>query len=80
MPAPLGYWKFRVLAGTSVEEDLENIFSTSVYPNPSKGITCIPVNISHSVEFTLSVYDIHGRLVETIYSGISASGQTNLFH
>lgn len=79
MPAPLGYWKFRVFAGTSVEEDVQHIFSTSVYPNPSKGITCIPVNISHSVEFTLSVYDIHGRLVETIDSGISAPGQTNYF-
>jgi agmatine/peptidylarginine deiminase len=79
MPAPLGYWKFRVLAGTSVEEDVQNIFSTSVYPNPSKGITCIPVKNSQSVKFTLTVYDIHGRLVETIYSGISVPEQTNYF-
>lgn len=79
MPAPLGYWKFRVLANTSVEEDVQNIFAMSVYPNPSKGITYIPVNNNLSVKFTLSIYDIHGRLVETIYSGISAPGQTNYF-
>lgn len=79
MPAPLGYWMFRVLGPTSLDENTHNnIFATPLYPNPSKGITCIPVNIQ-SVKFTLSVYDIHGRFIETIYSGFSAPGQVNYF-
>jgi len=79
MPAPLGFWKFKVLGNTSVEENLVKIFQHPLYPNPSKGITCIPVWNEINENCTIKVYNIHGKLIETIYSGVAPAGSSNFY-
>ncbi|MDB4655833.1 agmatine deiminase family protein [Flavobacteriales bacterium] len=57
MPAPAGYWKFKVLEGITgiLEEDL----TVSVYPNPSRDEFRIRLN--EKLEGSYSVYDLTGR-------------------
>lgn len=81
MPAPEGYWNFKVLGGSSasLEENLTTLFTKAVYPNPSHGITCIPFNTERNLEGKLFVTDITGKTVQTIYSGDFKLGNTNFF-
>ncbi len=79
MPAPAGWWQFRVLAPVGINENLTNIFSTALYPNPSHGITCIPFTNERSLTGKLFVTDITGKVVEVIYEGNFKTGTTNFF-
>lgn len=80
MPAPEGYWRFNVLGSASINEDLlSSVFNKPLYPNPSKGITCVPVNQFQQDEVHVFVSDIHGRYIETIFMGTVASGEHNFF-
>lgn len=79
MPAPEGYWKFKVLGNISVEENNIGIFQRPAYPNPSKGITCIPVVNQINEPCSIKVYNIHGKIIEVIYSGIAPAGSSNFF-
>ncbi|MFZ5554044.1 MAG: agmatine deiminase family protein [Bacteroidota bacterium] len=78
MPAPAGYFDFDVLvtpAGISeTTTGLQNIF-----PNPASAITCIPVNSSIEFEGTLKMYDVFGKLVETIHTGSFPRGESRYF-
>ena len=60
MPAPEGFWKFKVLS--SPTGITENELSFSVYPNPTSGIARVRMEIPTDVEFTLS--DQLGRVVD----------------
>lgn len=69
--APTGYWKFNVMLNTQVNSlnfpgsiEMQNAF-----PNPSKGITCIPVNSTAESMIHLELRNSLGQLIETIYSG-----------
>ncbi|MBN8695628.1 MAG: agmatine deiminase family protein [Bacteroidetes bacterium] len=79
MPAPDAYWQFRVLMSVGVNENLTNIFSASVYPNPSHGITCIPFTNERQLTGKLYVTDITGKLVKVIHDGNFKTGKTNYF-
>lgn len=81
MPAPEGYWKFKVLEPSSagIEDNLSKLFSTSVYPNPSHGITCIPLNTERILNGKLFVTDLTGKIIQTIYKGDFKIGNTNFF-
>jgi len=78
MPAPAGYFWFNVLvspAGLSeTSTELQNIF-----PNPAAAITCIPVNTSLEFEGTLKMYDVFGKLIETIHAGSFPRGESRYF-
>lgn len=69
LPAPSGYWHFRVLPLPSFVNESSATELKPAFPNPSKGITCIPVYLNHSSPVKLSLFDINGRLVETIFNG-----------
>jgi agmatine deiminase len=59
MPAPEGYWKFKVLEDiTGIEE--KNL-TVSVYPNPSKGHFRISLN--EAIVGGYSVYDLTGKAI-----------------
>jgi len=81
--APEGWWKFDVLDSNSVitgkAEILNDAFSRPAFPNPSKGITCIPVNSRISMTFSLDVYDASGRLVEHVANGKTYSGENRYY-
>lgn len=60
MPAPQGYWKFKVLSDpTGITE---NDLSLSVYPNPTSDIIRVRMQIPTEVEYSL--IDRLGRIVE----------------
>lgn len=81
MPAPEGYWKFKILDGStaSIEDNLTTLFAKAVYPNPSHGITCIPFNTERNLNGKLYVTDITGKTVHIIHSGDYKLGNTNFF-
>jgi agmatine deiminase len=78
MPAPAGVWEFDVLNVTGLNEANSSIEFKSTYPNPSKGITCIPV-FSNSEKFIeVALFNIDGKKVTDIYKGV-CEGEKNLF-
>jgi agmatine deiminase len=80
MPAPLGYWKFRVLGNpTGVSESLPALAMNPVFPNPSRGITCIPVIGKAGENILVRVLDVTGRLVSMVYNGVLREGETRIF-
>lgn len=79
MSAPDGYWEFTVFeAGASSLED-NSIEKLEVYPNPSKGLTVIPVNSYGNEIASVKMYDASGRLVKTIFEGTFVAGENNHF-
>lgn len=78
MPAPLGWWKFEVSVSTGIALASQQVFSPA-YPNPSHGLTCVPLNISQSTQGRLSLIDMSGREVLEIHSGNFISGEKNYF-
>lgn len=78
MPAPAGWWKFDVTGPNNVAEQMNPAFKPA-FPNPSHGLTCIPVNMPVDSEGKLSLLDMSGREVFVIYQGIFPSGEKNYF-
>ena len=80
LPAPSGYWKFRVLQTVGVVENISQSFQLlPAFPNPSKGITCIPVNNFSSYFANAALYDVTGRKVKNIFEGLLPAGERKLF-
>lgn len=77
--APAGYWKFNVLLNTSLTlnkiklNGLDNVF-----PNPSHGLTCIPVFTNENIRINLELINILGEHVLTLYEGMN-SGEKKYF-
>lgn len=78
MPAPDGWWTFEVLGPLSVNEVVAPAFSPA-FPNPSHGITCIPLNMPQTQQGTLELIDMTGRSVMMIHQGTFQSGEKNYF-
>jgi len=57
----------------------EQALNVVAYPNPSSGLVNLKVSATQDEMVTLAVYDLEGRLVETIYNGNVEGGQTNVF-
>ncbi len=76
--APDGWWKFNVIGFTTIIEEGENKM-LNAYPNPSHGITCIPLRTDRKLQGKLLLADISGREIITIYSGIFSKGEKNYF-
>ena len=47
------------------------------YPNPFNGSTKIEINLPKSEYINLDVFDISGKRIENIYSGLVQSGKSN---
>jgi len=77
--APQGFYKFKVLGNLSVTDNQEKLFQRPLYPNPSRGITCIPFYTERPLSGSLEVVDMHGRKVETIFEGTFQAGETSFF-
>jgi agmatine deiminase len=81
LPAPQGYWNFLVTGtptGIASFADLKAEMKAA-YPNPSKGITCVPVTSNESVNGNIILTDILGKQVTHIFQGTIPSGETNYF-
>ncbi|MCG3167629.1 MAG: Agmatine deiminase [Bacteroidia bacterium] len=78
--APDGWWRFEVTGFTTiVEEEIYENEILNVYPNPSSGITCIPVKTSNEASGKLLMADMLGREIKTIYWGTFPKGGKNYF-
>jgi agmatine deiminase len=79
MTAPEGYWKFSIL------DPFSNVALNTIttlkkpFPNPSNGITCIPVNNPTAEKGSIELRDITGKLVRIIFSGQFQEGDKNFF-
>lgn len=51
------------------------IQNLKISPNPTLGTAIISFTISREEEFSLDIYDLHGRIVSTIFSGIANCGK-----
>jgi agmatine deiminase len=76
--APDGYYKFKILTSTDIVE-LSKISLENAFPNPSNGLTYVPINNFHAFNGSLSIYDQMGRLVQTIHEGSFAAGSRKYF-
>ncbi len=78
--APNGYWNFNVMAPiVGMEMRTRPIRMSPVYPNPSKGITCIPICSPVNIQARLYLAGILGQEVATIYEGPLTPGKGNYF-
>jgi hypothetical protein len=79
MPAPDGYWKFEVLGNTGVNQIENAVSQGAIFPNPSKGITCIPVYATVTEEIEITFSDVLGQDIRTIYKGSTRLGENRYF-
>jgi agmatine/peptidylarginine deiminase len=81
LPAPEAYFKFNILEQNNASLSQNNMtnIEISVYPNPASAITCIPVNCVESFEGQISLTDVLGKEVTTIYEGNFLSGLNQFF-
>lgn len=80
MPAPLGTFQFDVMLTTS--DEISAVTQTTIkpiYPNPSHGITCIPVSTGKATMGSIKLRDILGHTVSTIFEGEMQVGEKNYF-
>lgn len=81
--APTGGFAFNVLdvntVGINLGALITGLFTVSAFPNPSSGLTCIPVFTSGPVKIELAVYDITGRIIQYVFSGESTAGENRFY-
>ncbi len=78
MPAPEGYWSFRVGAFVSVGEIDLGAFAPA-FPNPAGAITCVPLNLNSTTNGSLRLLDVTGREIEVIKDGLFPRGESKYF-
>jgi agmatine deiminase len=80
MPAPAAFYSFYVEASTTgIEKNDLKISFAPAFPNPSKGITCIPVYAADNAQGSLKLLDLTGREVEVVFEGSFTKGESKLF-
>lgn len=80
MPAPRGTFEFDVLGPTGINEFSSAAMAIKpVFPNPSHGLTCIPVSIPKDTKGSIRIYDMPGNLVATVFEGSMPAGEKNYF-
>ncbi|CAN5450849.1 hypothetical protein BH11BAC2_BH11BAC2_00740 [soil metagenome] len=80
MPAPAAYWKFDVTGITGIENAENSINKIkAIFPNPCKGITCIPFEMAKRNTVTANLYDLNGRKIINIHNGMMDQGEQRLF-
>jgi hypothetical protein len=79
--APEGRWSFNVLSDVNAGLVFgEDVFQKPAFPNPSAGITCIPVHTLTDLEARLYMADVHGRVIRDIFLGKIKAGLDNRFY
>ena len=81
MPAPEGYWQFRV--GEIAVNGISGVSSFAgfqpAFPNPASAITCVPVELKAAATGRLVLRDASGRLISTLFEGQLPSGLSKYF-
>ena len=79
MPAPAGFWSFKVLDVINGITEFTASTISRIYPNPASAITCIEINNKAAVNTVITLVDMTGRTVHTVHNGIVRRGSTNFF-
>lgn len=78
--APEGWWTFKVLQNSNAGLDFtENVFQQAAFPNPATAITCIPVKTDMDLEAQITLVDMNGKTVQSIFNGNIAAGLDNRY-
>jgi len=65
-------------AATEVQKVEEDGGSILVFPNPSKNSQTIQVNLDKSEQVTVVLFDIQGKYLGQIFSGLCDAGRTDI--
>jgi agmatine deiminase len=76
--APEGYFSFLVFGTNELEELNMNMLGLA-FPNPTSGLTCIPIENELPFEGSLELLDQSGRTVLTIHQGVFVKGPRKYF-
>jgi agmatine/peptidylarginine deiminase len=76
--APEGYFKFFIHPTTAVEEIIPTSLG-KIFPNPTSGLICIPVEAAKSEEAVIEVSSLLGRSLETVFSGKISAGTSRYY-
>lgn len=79
MVAPKGVFIFKVTGTTTNVNEISAVEFSDPFPNPSKGITCIPFVYNTETDAVLKVYDVLGNEVETVFNGNTTIGEKKFF-
>jgi len=79
MPAPKGWWKFRVIPDVSAISEASTAQLMAPFPNPAAAITCIPLQTASRVNGSIQLTNALGQVVYTIYEGVIAPGSNQYF-
>jgi agmatine deiminase len=76
MPAPAGYWDFKVLGAVGTDAGMANavLQMRPAFPNPTNGMTCVPIFVPSEVDATLFLQDMLGRRVAVMHAGTMQAG------
>ena len=81
MPAPDGYWQFRV--GEIVVNGIDGTPAFAgfqpAFPNPASAITCVPVELSRAAQGRIALRDAAGREVAVLFEGQFQRGVSKHF-
>lgn len=79
MPAPEGFWSFRVGAMPQGILEAQEVFAQPAFPNPASAITCIPLQLSRGGRGTLQFLDATGRCASILHAGVFQAGSSKFF-
>lgn len=80
MPAPRGNFMFWVIGSLGIDANINlSITMKPAFPNPSHGITCIPVSFNKNIQGSIKLYDMIGKEVALIYEGEMMAGEKKYF-
>ena len=80
MPAPEGYWSFRVLGEivATIEEATEQTFG-KVFPNPASELTCIKLQLNSGQEGEIQLFNSVGQQIAVLKKGTFSPGESTHF-
>lgn len=80
MPAPEGWWSFRVLGEASSLDDMSSASPwQALYPNPARAITCLELNMPQPTECQITVRNAFGQQVALLHHGTLNRGVQRVF-
>ena len=80
MPAPEGWWSFKILGETSSLDD-EDATSPwqALYPNPARAMTCLELNLPQATTCEVVLHNVFGQKVRTLHQGTLNRGVQRVF-
>jgi agmatine deiminase len=80
MPAPQGWWSFRVLGEFVGLDDADGVSPwQALYPNPARALTCVELNLPRATDCTVTLHNAWGQLVAVLHDGVLDRGVQRVF-